>query len=190
MRTGAIFGSAVIGGLLLGLGIGFSTQGVAGAGGPMCITDAHRADRSGLLVPAKIGGAEDPFGYCRRVGTDDDPGDVPASLTPAFVKAFGLRMEPPEVQRGASFRCDRGQVWGCVVGANLNCGKADTSRVSRGGDEWCREHPNDQMIPMAATGHATIYSWRCVGVRAVPAKAVTKVDARGFESTNWKLLNK
>jgi hypothetical protein len=130
-----------------------------------------------------------PFQYCRRVGTDDDPGDVPASLAPAFAKAFGVRMTPAEIQHNSSFRCYRGRVMGCMVGANLNCGKAETSKTSQGGDEWCRSHPDDVMIPMAATGHATIFSWRCSGDRAVPAKVISKVDDQGFEVINWKPLN-
>jgi hypothetical protein len=132
---------------------------------------------------------ENPFQYCRRVGTDDDPGDVPASLAPAFAQVFGTTMTPTEIKHNSSFRCYSGKVMGCMVGANLNCGKAETSKTSRGGDEWCRSHPNDVMIPMAATGHATIFSWRCSGDRAVPAKVISRVDARGFEVINWKPLN-
>jgi hypothetical protein len=132
---------------------------------------------------------ENAFQYCRRVGTDDDPGEVPASLAPAFAKVFGVRMTPAEIQHNSSFRCYRGRVMGCMVGANLNCGKAETSKTSQGGDEWCRSHPDDVMIPMAATGHATIFSWRCSGNRAVPAKMISKVDDQGFEVINWKPLN-
>jgi len=68
-------------------------------------------------------------------------------------------------------------------------GKADTSRTSAGRDEWCRANPNDQNIPMAATGHATIYEWRCSGTRAVPVRKFSPIDDRGFEVMNWKVLN-
>lgn len=131
---------------------------------------------------------ESPFQYCSRVGTDDDPGDVPDSLVPAFARAFGER-NSSFIKQQSSFRCYRGRVMGCMVGANLNCGKANDAKTSQGGDEWCRSHPDDRMIPMAATGHSTIYSWRCSGNRAVPAKAFSKVDDRGFEVMNWKPLN-
>jgi len=67
--------------------------------------------------------------------------------------------------------------------------KADTSKTGQGGDEGCRSHPSDTMIPMAATGHATIYVWRCSGNRAVSAKVISKVDNQGFELLNWKPLN-
>jgi hypothetical protein len=132
---------------------------------------------------------ENPFQSCRRVGTDDNPGYVPASLAPAFAKVFDIRITSTEIQHSSSFRCYRGRLMGCMVGANLNCGKADTSKTSQGGDEWCRSHPNDVMIPMAATGHATIFSWRCSGDRAVPAKVISRVDDQGFEVINWKPLN-
>lgn len=132
---------------------------------------------------------ESPFQYCRRIGTDNQPGDVPVGLTPAFARVFGVRMTPAEIQRNSSYRCYHGKVMCCMIGANLNCGKADTSKMSQGGDDWCGSHPDDTMIPMAATGHATIYVWRCSGDRAVPIKVISKVDKEGFELLNWKPLN-
>jgi hypothetical protein len=153
-------------------------------------TNARIHPRRNIGVEAvSMNNGENPFQYCRRVGTDDNPGDVPVSLAPAFAKVFGVRMTPAEIQRNSSFRCYRGKVMGCMVGANLNCGKAETSKTSQGGDEWCRSHPDDVMIPMAATGHATIFSWRCSGDRAVPAKVISKVDDQRFEVINWKPLN-
>jgi hypothetical protein len=151
-------------------------------------TNAPVPEQSSAEI-ASMSQGENPFQYCSRVGTDDSPGNVPASLAPAFAKFFGTRMSSAEIQQNSSFRCYRGKVFGCMVGANLNCGKANSSNASAGGDEWCRSHPNDTMIPMAATGHATIYSWRCSGNRAVPTKMNSKVDDRGFEVVNWKLLH-
>ena len=151
-----------------------------------------------LLVVVAMGPAtaaiarqgEDAFKYCQRVVTDDDPGTVPASLIPSFVRAFGSHPDTPRLVEGyLHYRCYQGTVMGCIVGANLNCGKADVSVRSQGGDEWCRENPNDQSIPMSATGHSTIYSWRCSGTRAVPDRKISPVDYRGFEMLNWKVLN-
>ncbi len=60
------------------------------------------------------------------------------------------------------FRCASGHVLVCTVGANLVCGQANASRTpGRGQIDWCREHPNDAFIPLAAAGHDTIYAWRC-----------------------------
>jgi hypothetical protein len=43
---------------------------------------------------------------------------------------------------------------------------------------------------MAATGHDTIYDWRCVGRRAVATKTVVAVDAQGYDAGNWKELDR
>ena len=43
---------------------------------------------------------------------------------------------------------------------------------------------------MAATGHDTIYDWRCVGGRAVPTKVVVTVDAHGYDAGNWKEIDR
>jgi hypothetical protein len=51
---------------------------------------------------------------------------------------------------------------------------------------FCRDNPNADMIPMFATGHDTIYAWRCVGRRAVAEKAVVAVDPDGYDAGNWK----
>ncbi len=76
-----------------------------------------------------------------------------------------------------------------MTGANLNCGKADTLRTSAGGNFWCRSHPGAAFIPLFATGHATIYAWRCDGRTAVPQRQVRDVDPRGFTAANWKRLD-
>jgi hypothetical protein len=130
---------------------------------------------------------EDPFAYCTRVVTDDDPGMVPTSLLPSFQRAFQFPGQVP--REGLRFRCYQGTVMGCSMGANLNCGKANISRTSGRGNEWCRDHPNDRNIPMAATGHDTIYEWRCSGTHAVPGRKTSPVDDRGFEIINWMVLN-
>ncbi len=134
--------------------------------------------------------ARKPFEYCHRVVTDDQPGEVPASLIPAFVRAFdSMATSSANIEGYLHFRCYQGTVMGCVVGANLNCGKADARQRSQGGDDWCQAHPNDSNIPMAATGHSTVYIWRCSGSRAVPVRRFSPVDTRGFEVMNWKVLN-
>jgi hypothetical protein len=127
------------------------------------------------------------YAYCARVVTDDDPGMVPTSLEPAFQRAF--EFSGPVPREGLRFRCYQGTVVGCSLGANLNCGKANTSRTSGRGNEWCRAHPNERDIPMAVTGHDTIYEWSCSGTRAVPGRKFSPVDDRGFEMMNWQVLN-
>ena len=43
---------------------------------------------------------------------------------------------------------------------------------------------------MFATGHDTIYAWRCVGKRAVAGKALVAVDAHGYDAGNWKEIDR
>jgi hypothetical protein len=77
-----------------------------------------------------------------------------------------------------------------LVGANLNCAKANTRRSLPGASEFCRANPDAAIIPMAATGHDTIYAWRCVGRRAVAAKTVVAVDPDGYDAGNWKEVDR
>ncbi len=81
-----------------------------------------------------------------------------------------------------------GAVLLCNYGANLSCAKADVSRVSKGAEAWCREFPGAAVVPMAATGHDTIYSWKCVG-REPRITSSEKVDARGFIANQWRPLD-
>jgi len=115
------------------------------------------------------------------------PEKVPADLVPALAAAFGV--DKDAVRSGGFVRCVGGKLLGCYVGANLNCDKADTRRTSFGAAAWCREHPGATDIPMASTGHDTIYAWSCKGSHAVPGKAIVKVDRQGYVANNWKEIH-
>ena len=105
--------------------------------------------------------AEEPRRYCARAGVDDTLRPLPASLVGAATRLFGLRAPASYVQRTTVFRCAGGRVEVCNLGANLPCGKANTSRALPGAIQYCREHPGSDFIPMYVTGHDTIYRWRC-----------------------------
>ena len=112
------------------------------------------------------------------------PVPVPKELEADVARAFGV---PVDLLRGGAFvRCAGAKLLACMVGANLNCGKANTRRSLPGAGDFCRANPDAQIIPMAATGHDTIYTWRCVGRRALAAKAVVAVDPDGYDAGNWK----
>ena len=128
--------------------------------------------------------------YCRGPGTGRTVLPPPSSLVGEVAAAFGVHMPPAELAAQTVLRCHNGVVLACMTGANLNCGKADVSRTSAGGDNWCREHPNARSIPMFATGHATVYAWRCEGTRAVPDRQAQAVDAQGYVAGNWRPLDK
>jgi hypothetical protein len=76
----------------------------------------------------------------------------------------------------------------CNVGANIPCGKANTSTDLPGAKDWCRKNPDSDFIPMAATGHDTIYEWRCERGKAVIARKFHAVDDRGFVADAWMRL--
>lgn len=81
-----------------------------------------------------------------------------------------------------------GRVLLCSYGANLVCGKADLSRDSPGAESFCKQNPDSQGVPMSATGHATVYEWKCVGRQARIVGQPVVVDVRGFIRDNWKSL--
>jgi hypothetical protein len=114
------------------------------------------------------------------------PAEVPADLQAPFAKA--LQLDAASVAGGAFVRCVGQKVMGCYTGANLNCFKADTRRALPGATAWCRDNPGSKGIPMAATGHATIYDWSCKGRHAVAGKIVSAVDPQGYAADNWKEL--
>lgn len=112
------------------------------------------------------------------------PAAAPADLLAPLAKAFDADVA---ALRGTSYvRCVGATLMGCYIGANLVCDRADTRRVNPGASAWCRAHPGAAEIPMAATGHGTIYEWSCNGARAVAGKIVMPVDAGGYIADNWK----
>ena len=130
--------------------------------------------------------AEPPADYCRRVGTDDARRTIPPEMAPAVEKLFALSMPDDPVARTTYFRCLDGAVMACNVGANLPCGKANASRSIPAARQYCRSHPDASFIPMAVTGHDTIYRWRCSGTHAMAGGPGEALDSRGFIARLWK----
>jgi hypothetical protein len=125
-----------------------------------------------LLSHAHARGA----GVCKPGADDDVVRSLPRALVPQAEQVFSLHEMPAE------------QVLACDRGANLPCGKANTSRSLKGGNAWCRQNPDSDFIPAYITGHDTIYEWRCKHGAPVPAATVESVDARGFIAQYWKPL--
>jgi hypothetical protein len=112
----------------------------------------------------------DPIAYCKSVGTRDT-------------------VRPMRGSQGTFWRCMDGQVFVCVVGANIPCqAKADISRRNAGAQAFCREHPDAEIVPAYATGHRTIYEWRCMSGTPLRGKAVQRLDRRGFQADFWHPL--
>jgi hypothetical protein len=128
---------------------------------------------------------QSPVDYCRTVGNDDALRKPPASLAEALHSLF--KVSGPEALQSSYYRCMGGAVMLCNVGANIPCGKANTSTNLPGAREWCRKNPNSDFIPMAATGHDTIYEWSCKDGKPVTRK-FHNVDDRGFVADAWMKL--
>ncbi|MGD0641722.1 MAG: hypothetical protein ABSC22_13325 [Roseiarcus sp.] len=123
-------------------------------------------------------------GYCPDGASHRVAQKVPAGLAPAVAKTFGVGVDA--LDDAAFVRCVGAKLMACWVGANLDCGQANTQRTLPGATAYCLENPGSPGIPMAATGHDTIYEWRCDGPRAVAGKIVMPVDAQGYVADNWK----
>jgi hypothetical protein len=141
----------------------------------------------------------DPFAYCERVGTDDRLSGTGSALSEASAKFLEpyLRaaLELPagtSLSRGSVFwRCMQGKVYVCAVGANLPCGsKADRAKQNPGAEAYCRENPAATDVPAFATGHETIYSWRCAAGKAARGAPIAALDRRGFRSDIWHVVDK
>jgi hypothetical protein len=134
--------------------------------------------------------AQDARSRCASAGDDDSLRPIPATLVPRARRVFDLsaEMSGAWIKKSTRFRCMSGKVWLCNFGANLVCDKANASRSSPGAEEFCAQNPGADVVPMAATGHDTIYAWKCVGKKARISRQVEKLDPRGFIAGNWKPL--
>jgi hypothetical protein len=133
------------------------------------------------------------------VGTIDAPdarytgAKVPDAIIEGFKQAAGLQAstEPSDIfKQATTWRCMDGKVYACNFGANLPCdSKADTNSVpTQPMAEYCTANPGSDFIPMSVTGHATIYSWRCVQDKPQVNEQIAKVDARGYLAQIWYRL--
>jgi hypothetical protein len=141
---------------------------------------------SALLVCANAGATRTSYAasaYCPNPA-HSRPAKVPPVLAPAVAAAFNI--DKDAAPNTAFVRCAGARLVGCYVGANLDCDKANTRRVLPGATAWCRQNPSAANIPMAATGHDTIYEWSCKGRRAVAGRQVMKVDPHGYVADNWR----
>ena len=139
--------------------------------------------------------SDDLPAQCARLGTDDTVRDYQPSLRAGTVKAFramfpGSKADPEDamLEAQAKFRCMNGRLHVCFIGANLPCGKLDTSRQNEGADAFCRTEPEADFVPMAAVGHASIYVYRCHEGKAEVLRATYELDERGFAKTLWMAL--
>lgn len=160
------------------------------------------APASTTAAPANTPAAQsfaDPFAYCASVGTIDTPDarytgpKVPDRIIGGYKQAAGLEAstEPQEMfQKLTIWRCMRGKVYACNFGANLPCdSKANTSKTpTQAMLDFCKATPNSDFIPMAVTGHDTVYSWHCLNDQPQVLQQIGQVDAEGYLAQIWYLI--
>jgi hypothetical protein len=134
--------------------------------------------------------SESPFRFCAHVGTDDRLGEPEgagiAALAPYLPKAMHLPADAVLAPNEIVWRCMDGKVYACERGANIPCdSKADRSKFNRGAVNYCSENPNAADVPAYATGHNTVYLWKCVAGQAKRGKTVSATDRRGFRTDFW-----
>jgi putative hemolysin len=140
----------------------------------------------------------DPFAYCAAVGTIDAPdarytGEQPPPAVVAGIRAaFDAPADTPAdfYQNGTFWRCADGQVKACFVGANLPCdAKADLSETPNEGTvAFCKENPSAEVVPAAAAGRATVFTWSCADGVPVKGEQVAQADAQGFIADFWYVI--
>ena len=129
--------------------------------------------------------ATTPEATCARIGTDDALRPLAPSLVGSATQAFGYTgMSAAEVEHMTVFRCMDGAVLMCSWGANLACGKAETSPTLPSASNWCEGNQNASSIPAYVTGHETIYQWSCHLGNAVSSNPAP-LDTRGFFQSTW-----
>jgi hypothetical protein len=143
----------------------------------------------------------DPFAYCAAIGTIDKPDarytgpQITDEVIQGYLKAAGLQgsSEPMDVLKKTTiWRCMDNQVYACNFGANLPCdSKANTEKTpTQAMADFCKQNQNAEFIPMSVTGHATIYSWRCVKDAPEVLEQIATVDAAGFIAGIWYPVEK
>jgi hypothetical protein len=129
-----------------------------------------------------------PAAYCAKVVNDDETRPPPATLVFKAARALGMSKPDDTFQRITVWRCMNSRVLVCYIGANIPCYKPDEAQALKGATEFCHEQPDAIGVPMAATGHGTIYMWSCRGTDAVAKPTKFSLDARGFIAELWKAI--
>jgi hypothetical protein len=150
-----------------------------------------------LSLPLPAHAAESgPAAQCVRVGNDDtirgyDPA-LQAGLRRAYARLFPQAHTPPDdraFQAQAHVRCMDGRLLACFTGANLPCGRMNASRDNPGATAFCKADPQADVVPAFATGHDTVYAYRCVDGRPRVTGNTFQLDSRGFAASLWAPLD-
>jgi len=130
--------------------------------------------------------------YCARAINDDSIRKTPKSIVKDMVKKQMPRLsdnqleaEVAAVEESTVFRCMNGIVFVCNFGANIPCDARPDERSTRSDvSEYCISNPNDDPVPMALTGHSTIFHWKCIRGKPIVTYQ-SRIDVRGFNQDIW-----
>ena len=151
-----------------------------------------------LAAPARAADAsfQDPWSYCKAIGTIDKPDARYAG--PAFPEPIAKALQEKfkakphngtiaEYQKNSFWRCMDGKVFACTIGANIPCQeKADTSETPTPGMvDYCKTNPFEDFIPAFVSGRATVYLWSCTDGKPKIVRELTKPDAAGYLGNAW-----
>jgi len=138
---------------------------------------------------------DNPFEYCKAVGTVDTPGSeytgpkIPEIIAEKLKQEFGAPESAPldVFLNGTYWRCMDGNVYACNVGANLPCQeRGDVSKEpNEGMINYCGENPGSGFIPMYASGRATVFEWKCDGTTPEIVKQIAETDKAGYIKNIW-----
>jgi len=139
--------------------------------------------------------SDNPFKYCKAVGTIDKPDArytgkrVTYNIAEQLKEEFGASESMPNdlFMEGTYWRCMDGSVYACNVGNNLPCQeKADTSKKpNEGMINYCKENTDAEFIPAFAQGRTTVYEWKCKGGEPEVVKQIVDTDAAGYQKNIW-----
>lgn len=139
--------------------------------------------------------AENLQQVCRQAGNDDTVRPYSHDLYKGTVEAFrklapDAKAAPSEsdLETQAQYRCMNGKTMVCFIGANLPCVKMDANRDNAGADAYCKDAKSSDFVPAAATGHDTIYSYRCRNGKPEITDTSWELDERGFARKLWAEL--
>ncbi|OYV37925.1 MAG: hypothetical protein B7Z80_11500 [Rhodospirillales bacterium 20-64-7] len=148
-----------------------------------------------VLLAAPGVTAADLATRCAAAGNDDTIRPYDASLRAQLQKSYE-RLFPKApvddrmIAAQAHIRCMDGRLYACFAGANLPCRKMNTARANTGAAAFCRSNPDAPVVPAFATGHDSIYEYRCRSGKAeITGRTLFDLDSRGFAKRLWTPLD-
>jgi hypothetical protein len=129
---------------------------------------------------------KDIWSYCKSAGTIDKPNQ--RLMSKATEKR--IRGELNEQEGNIEWRCMDGFVYACAWINGPICSKRTGAQDIEGIKRFCRENPNQDLVPGVVTGHRDpSITWACKGRKAVIIGGDFRTDKRDYPVEVWKLIH-